>query len=46
MNVLKNDIGEFDEAMFQGVESQFEIIFCILGMEKATLMKSLKCCFD
>jgi hypothetical protein len=34
MNVLKNDFGEDDEAMFQGVERPFKIIFCILGIEK------------
>jgi hypothetical protein len=33
LNVLKNDFGEVDEAMFEGVERPFELIFCILGIE-------------
>jgi hypothetical protein len=41
LDVLKNDFGEEDEAMFQGVERLCELIFCILGMEKSDL-KSLK----
>jgi hypothetical protein len=28
---LKKDFGEFDEALFQGVERSCEIIFCLLG---------------
>jgi hypothetical protein len=34
MNVLKNDFGEFDESMFQRVEMSFEIIFCVLCIQK------------
>jgi hypothetical protein len=34
---LKNDIGEVDEAMFRGVEKPYELIFCILSMEKSDL---------
>jgi hypothetical protein len=34
-DVLKNDIGEVDKAMIQGVERPSEIIFCILGIEKS-----------
>jgi hypothetical protein len=30
---IKNDFGEVDEAMFQGVEGPFALIFCILGIE-------------
>jgi hypothetical protein len=33
LNVLKNDFGEVDEAMFEGIEGPFEPIFCILGIE-------------
>jgi hypothetical protein len=33
--------GEFDEAMFQGVKKPYELISCILGIEKATWMMSL-----
>jgi hypothetical protein len=33
--MLKNDFAEFDEALFQGVEMQCEIIFCILGIEES-----------
>jgi hypothetical protein len=39
---LKKDFGEVDEAMFQGVEGLFELIFCIPCMEKATWTTSLK----
>jgi hypothetical protein len=35
-DVPKNDFGEFDEAMFQGVERACEQIFCILRIEKTT----------
>jgi hypothetical protein len=35
--VLKNDFGEVDEAMVQGVECPRGIIFCILGIEKSDL---------
>jgi hypothetical protein len=34
---LKNEFGEFDEAMSQGVERLCELIFCILGIEKSEL---------
>jgi hypothetical protein len=34
LNVLKKT-GEFDEAMFQGVQMKYELIFCILGFEKS-----------
>jgi hypothetical protein len=30
---IKNDFGEVDEAIFQGVQMPCEIIFCILGIE-------------
>jgi hypothetical protein len=33
LDVLKNDFGEVDEAMFQGIERACEFIFCILGNE-------------
>jgi hypothetical protein len=39
--VLKNDFSEVEEAKFQGVERPYEIIFCILWIENATLVKSL-----
>jgi hypothetical protein len=42
LDVLKNDFGEVDETMFQGVESPYELLFCIMSIEKATWMKSLK----
>jgi hypothetical protein len=32
--MLKDDIADFDEAIFQGIERQREIIFYILGIEK------------
>jgi hypothetical protein len=34
---LKNDFGEFDEAMFKGVKRLCELIFCILVIEKSDL---------
>jgi hypothetical protein len=37
LNVLKNDFGEVDEPMIQGVQKPFENIFCILGIEKSGL---------
>jgi hypothetical protein len=37
LDVLKNDFGEVDEGMFQGVERPCEIIFCILVIEKSDL---------
>jgi hypothetical protein len=39
---LKNVCGEVDEAMFEGVESPYDLIFCILNIGKATWMKSLE----
>jgi hypothetical protein len=42
MDVLKNDFGEDDEAMFQGVERPFELIFCMLGIKKQTWKMSMK----
>jgi hypothetical protein len=35
LDLLKNDFGEVDEAMFQGVERQYILIFCILSIEKS-----------
>jgi hypothetical protein len=35
--VLKNDLGEFDEVMFLGVERPRELIFFIRGIEKNDL---------
>jgi hypothetical protein len=35
--LLKNDLGEVDEAMFEGVERRYELIFCILSIEKSDL---------
>jgi hypothetical protein len=35
--VLKNDFGEVDEAIFQGVQRHFEHIFCILAIDKSDL---------
>jgi hypothetical protein len=32
--VVLENVCEFDEAMFQGVESSYELILCILGIEK------------
>jgi hypothetical protein len=34
---LKNDFGEINEAMFQGVEGPYELIFYILGIQKKTI---------
>jgi hypothetical protein len=31
---LRKQVCEFDEAMFQGVENSYELILCILGIEK------------
>jgi hypothetical protein len=45
LDVLKNDIGEVDEVMYQGVERPCELIFCFMGNEKATWTMSLKWCF-
>jgi hypothetical protein len=39
LDVLKNVFREVDEAMFQGVENQGELIFCILGIENSDLYK-------
>jgi hypothetical protein len=35
MGVLKNDYDEVDEAMFQGVDGPWEIIFYISGNAKS-----------
>jgi hypothetical protein len=32
--VLKNDFGDVDETIFQGVERPWKFIFCIQGIEK------------
>jgi hypothetical protein len=37
LDVLKSDFREVDEAMFQGVERQYELIFFILNIEKRDL---------
>jgi hypothetical protein len=37
LDVLKNVFGEFDEAMFRGVERTCEIIFFILTIELSDL---------
>jgi hypothetical protein len=42
LDVLKYDFGEVDEAMFQVVERPCDLIFCIMGIEKATWPRSLK----
>jgi hypothetical protein len=34
---LKNDFGEFEETMFQGVERPYEFIFYVLGIQKSDL---------
>jgi hypothetical protein len=34
---LKNDFGEVDKAMIQGVEIEWELIFCILRIQKSVL---------
>jgi hypothetical protein len=36
LDVLKNDFGEVDEAMLEGVRPN-EFIFCILSIEKSDL---------
>jgi hypothetical protein len=41
LDVLKNDFGEVDEAMFQGVERSYELVFCILSIEKSDLSEVL-----
>jgi hypothetical protein len=33
----KNDIGEVDESTFQGSERPYEVIFCMLSIEKGDL---------
>jgi hypothetical protein len=38
-------LGEVDKAMFQGVDRPCELIFYILGIQKATWTKSRKWCF-
>jgi hypothetical protein len=35
--VLKNEFGQVYEAIFKGVKSPCELIFCILGIEKGDL---------
>jgi hypothetical protein len=35
LDVLINDFAELDEAMFEGVERPYEIIFCILSIEES-----------
>jgi hypothetical protein len=42
LDVLQNDFGNVDEAMFQGVERHLEIILCIQDFEKVTWTMSLK----
>jgi hypothetical protein len=37
LDVLKNDIGEVEEVMFQFVERPRKHIFCILGNDKSEL---------
>jgi hypothetical protein len=37
MEVLKNDFGKIDEAMFECIERPNELIFQILSMEKIEL---------
>jgi hypothetical protein len=39
---LKNDFGKVDEAVFQGVKRQCELIFCILDIKNSTWTKLLK----
>jgi hypothetical protein len=34
---LKNHFREVDEEMFQGAEMPYELIFCILSIEKSDL---------
>jgi hypothetical protein len=35
LDVIKNDFGKVDEAMFQGVEMLCELIFYLLFIEKS-----------
>jgi hypothetical protein len=35
--LLKKDIVEVDEVMYQGIQRPCELIFCILGVEKIDL---------
>jgi hypothetical protein len=42
LDVLKNDFPEVDESMLLGDRGPREIIFCILGINKATFTESLK----
>jgi hypothetical protein len=37
LNVLKNDIGDVDEAMFHGVKRPGERIFCIQDLKQSDL---------
>jgi hypothetical protein len=39
LGVLKNDFDEVDEAMFQGVQGPFLLIFNISGIEKSDIHK-------
>jgi hypothetical protein len=44
LDVLENDFGEFDEAKYQGVEKPYELIFCILNIEKGEFDAELIIC--
>jgi hypothetical protein len=37
LDVLKNDFGDVDEAMYLGVDLQSELSLCFLGIEKNDL---------
>jgi hypothetical protein len=39
LDVLKNDFGEFVEAMILVVETPCEPIFCFMGVEKSELVE-------
>jgi hypothetical protein len=43
--ILKDDLGEGDEAMFQGVQRLCELIFASRSSKETTWTKLLKCCF-
>jgi hypothetical protein len=45
MDVLKNDIGEVDEAMIQGVKRPRDSFFVSWASKKSTTTKMLKWCF-
>jgi hypothetical protein len=36
-DILKNDFGEVEEALFRGVERPYELILCILSTKKSEL---------